>query len=460
MSLTLVKTIEPDGTLRYGCGPDVVVRVQLHRRNGTKKCPVELLHQNTSVIATDSNLRELRDIESLLKHATTRCPGVDWHDVLTEIAKALPPKAEMPWTPVAKGLDGYIVQRKDYLWYPGFPKGEPVSLEGDPGAGKSALLIKIVCHITRGHAFPTLFLDHPEHDFPPSNVVLFTYEDDPGSTIHPRVLINGGDPARVQIMEGKRNPHTGDVCPMTLQDLPLIATLLKDYTPALMAFDPIQSFLGPHVDMNHAADTRPILDAVRNLCKSAGCTPLYIRHNGKAQRTKALHTALGSIDIAANMRSALSLYTDPEDPQRRILAQTKSNGRRAPSMQLKLVGTTYDVPIEAQQFLTVEDVRVDWDGKSDLTAEDLNARECAHGNDPQEAQSALDQARDFLREVLRNGPVLTDEVFAQAKQAGITIATLRRAKAKERVKAKKEATDGSSYTKSQWSWHPPDDTQG
>jgi len=458
MSIPVI--IEADGTLRYEYNPDVAVRVALHRRNGTKKCPVELLYQGSSVLATDSNLRELRDIESLFKHATTRQKAVDWHDILTAVAKELPEKAQAPWTPVAKSLDTYTVERKEYHWYPAIPKGEPVSLEGDPGSGKSALLIKLICHLTSGTRFPTLFVDHPEQNFSPQNVILFTYEDDPNATIKPRVLINNGDPARVQIIEGKRDPETKDIRPMTLQDLPLLEDLLKAFQPALMAFDPLQSFFGTNVNMNHANDTRPILDAVRNLCKGYSCTPLYIRHNGKAQRSKAIHSALGSIDITGNMRSVLALYKDPDDTQRRILAHTKSNGRYAPSMQLKLVGASLDVPVEGNTFVTVEDVRVDWDGLSDLTAEDLNARETLHGDDTQEANSALEEARRFLRELLQDGPVLSDEVETHAKKAGIAPRTLRRAKDKEKVRAKRQPQDGVSAAKWPWAWHWPTGTDG
>jgi RecA-family ATPase len=455
MSLNITMTAELDGTLRYECSQDIVVRVQLHRANGRKKCPVELLYQDTSILATDANLRELRDIESLNKHALTLCNSVLWHEVLTAVAKDLPDKAQAPWTPVSKPLASYTVERKHYYWYPLLPKGEPVSLEGDPGTGKSALLVKLICHLTTGQRFPTLFPDRPEQDFPPRNVLLFTYEDDPNSTIHPRVVINSGDPQRVQFVEGKRDPETGEVRPITLQDLALLETLLQTYDPALMAFDPLQSFFGEHADMNNATDTRPILDAVRNLCKRYGCTPLFIRHNGKAQRSKAMHAALGSVDIVANLRSAMALYKDPDDDTRRILAHTKTNGRTAPSMQLKLTGVTHDVMLDARTIVTVEDVKVDWDGKSDLTADDLNARESAHGNDSEEAQSALDQAREFLRKILQDGPVLVDDIKAQARKAGVTEKTLRRAKDKEKVKARRQEQDGVPHSKCPWIWELP-----
>ena len=400
MSLPVIKTTDTDGMLRYSY-QDLAIRVSPHRRNGTKKSPVELLYQGNSILSTDANLRELRDLQTLATHADALQKHEHWHRFLVEVTKHLQEQAEIPWAPVVRNLAGYTVEKKEYLWYPTIPRGEPVAIEGDPGCGKSAVLVKLLCHLTSGARFPTLFPDHPELDFAPRRVLLFTYEDDPNSTIKPRVLINGGDPTLVDIVEGKRDPDSRAVVPMTLADLPLLQDLLTAHTPALVAFDPLQSFFGA-VDMNNASETRPILDAVRNLCKAHGCTPLYIRHNGKSQRSKAIHASLGSVDITGNMRSVLSLYKDPEEPTRRILAHTKTNGPLAPSMQLQLQGATYD-DVRDDGLVTVEDVRVSWDGKSDLTSDDLNAREAAPGDDPQEARCAMEQARDFLREALGGG---------------------------------------------------------
>lgn len=454
MSIVLTYTQESDGTLCYAGGADMAIRVGLQHRNGHKTYPVELLFQGQPVLRTDTNLRDLRAVETLRLHANEIKKHPDWHAFLAAVAWELPPAASAPWAAINKPLGDYTVERKTYLWYPVLPTGEPVSLEGDPGTGKSATLIKILCHLTAGTPFPTLFPDHPEQPFAPCTVLLFTYEDDPSKTIRPRVEINGGDADRVQIIEGKRNPATGTVVPMTLQDLDLLEALLTQHTPALMAFDPIQSFFGPNVDMNRASETRPILDAVGALCKTHGCTPLFIRHNGKSQRSKVIHSALGSIDITAAMRSVLALYKDPEDKQRRILTHTKTNGRWAPSLALTLTGATLDVETDAGT-LTVEDVRVTWDGLSDLTADDLHARETAHGNDTEEANCALDQARAFVREILQAGPELVDDIRAQAKKAGVSEMTLRRAKDKEHIKARRVPREGIPSNKWPWEWYAP-----
>jgi RecA-family ATPase len=296
--------------------------------------------------------------------------------------------------------------------------------------------------------------ERPEEAFEPGTVVLFTNEDSPSKTLHPRLVLNGGDADRVIFMEGKRDPETGHLLPITLQDLDMLEQILTAHTPALLAFDPLQSFLGAGVDMNAAGDTRPLLDAVSALCAAHGCTPLYIRHNGKTQRAKAIHASLGSIDISAYMRSILTLYKDPDERQRRILAHTKQSGLPAPSMNIKLTGAEFDVETD-DGTETIEEVRIDWDGISDLTSEDLNARESLHGNDTEESMSALGEGREFLRGLLKDGPVLVEEIYAQARQAGVTRSTLRRAKDKEKIKAIRQSVDGIPYTKSPWEWAYP-----
>ena len=112
--------------------------------------------------------------------------------MLVSVAKKLSEQAEVPWTSVVKTLSDYAFERKRYLWFPVLPEAEPVSIEGDPGCGKSAIVIKMICHLTTGTAFPTLFPDHQEEALHPRHVVLFSSEDDPSTTIKLRVGLNGG----------------------------------------------------------------------------------------------------------------------------------------------------------------------------------------------------------------------------------------------------------------------------
>jgi hypothetical protein len=336
--------------------------------------------------------------------------------------------------------------RVDYHWKPFLPKGRPVAVEGDPGIGKSALVMMMIAHLTSGKGFPTL-LDGmpPPRDFPPQNVCILTSEDDAGDTLRPRLEVNGGDPQRVYQITGWEQPD-GDKGIVTMQDLELLRQALEQYHPALLVFDPMQSFFGRGVDMNHANDTRPILDAVAVLCKHYDCTPLYVRHIGKTARAKALYAGLGSIDITGNMRSVLFLGKDPDNKDRRILAQSKSNNaKEGPSLAYVIETVEQEIWTDEGDAVLVEAPRLQWDGRSELTADDLQAPPEADA----EETSALEQAREFVCELLKDGPVLSEDVTNAAKQAGLSWATVKRAKILAGVKARTTQGEG----KTPWEWY-------
>jgi hypothetical protein len=344
-------------------------------------------------------------------------------------------------------------ERVHWLWQPHLPLGRPVALEGDPGVGKSSLIAKIAAHLTSGQTFPNVLKGHAPQPFLACNVCLLTAEDDPGDTILPRIAVNGGDPARVFLIDGWHQPD-GAQGPVTMQDLDLLQQALEQHKPKLLVFDPVQSFFGRKVDMNSASDTRPVLDAVIALCKRYACTPLFVRHIGKVRRDKALHAGLGSIDITAAMRSVLFLGEDPDNDQRRILAQSKSNNARlGPSLAYLVVSVDYDLLTPTGDFVTVEAPRLDWDGLSPLTANDLASPPLT--ND--EEMSALDHAKEFLETLLADAPMLADEVSAAAKKAGFTTATIRRAKVLAGIKAKRRRIEGAPSKDWPWEWHSADE---
>jgi putative DNA primase/helicase len=66
-----------------------------------------------------------------------------------------------------------------------------------------------------------------------------------------------------------------------------------------------------------------------------------------------------------------------------------------------------------------------------------------------ERETSLDEARDFLRELLPAGPVASNEVKSAAEANGLSWASVRRAKKALGIKAQKESLrDG-------WSWSLP-----
>jgi hypothetical protein len=116
-----------------------------------------------------------------------------------------------------------------------------------------------------------------------------------------------------------------------------------------------------------------------------------------------------SIGIIGTTRSGLLVAHHPEDPNLRVLCQTKSNlAPLAPALLFEPVseGGT---------------VRIEWRGECDYGADDLLR--------PSQAQpDQLARARHFLLEALAAGPVEQKQLRAIADEAAIAWRTVERAK--------------------------------
>jgi AAA domain len=447
-----VQTLD-DGVLVYAWDDEVVVTLDFTAADRRGHPRVKVTHQGTLVCTTHVDLVSLTDRERLQAHCHTVAPSITWLPRFILIADDLSThdRHSQARMLVATPLSDIHPAPIEYLWKPYLPIGRPVGLIGDPGVGKSALVMKLAAHLTTGTAFPSLFDGVMPEDFPPRTVVMLTAEDDPADTLRPRLEVNGGDPTRLYHLVCKR-PWTDATAMVSMQDLDLLTEALEKYRPALMVFDPLQSFLGPGVGMNNAEDTRPVLDALSSLCRHYACTPLYVRHIGKGMQEKVTSLGLGSIDITANCRSTLVLGYDPEAPTgpRRILAQSKSN------TAVKVRSMAYVMRSVEQVFypdtgpaLVYEAPRLDWDGISSLTAEDLGG---PPSREADEESRALGQAKDFLATLLGEGPQLAAEVFTAARDAGFSKRTIERARPLLDVQVRKRALEDTGYRTWPWEW--------
>jgi hypothetical protein len=414
------------------------------------------------------DLLDARAQEKLLAALTVANGKYNWDTILLEITQALKDRAlgEPPVPPKpdkqlrVTQISTVTPTRTDYLWRPYIPRGRPVALDGDPGVGKSALIYKITAHLTNGERLPNVLPGTPPpEDFDPVVVCLMTSEDDKGDTIRPRLEANGADCTRAFLIEGWETPD-GEYGQVTMQDLDLLRSAMDDYHPALIVFDPFQAYFGRNVDMHRANETRPVLDAIDSLCREYNCTPLFVRHVGKSRR-EAIHAGLGSVDITGVMRSELFLGQDPENEHRRILAHTKMNGgRMGQSIAYRMVSVEHDI-LTDEGTITVEAPQIQWDGLSSLKANDLSM---PAGSDTHEERALVDQAVDFLRELLGPRAMLSSKAETESKHAGFTQATIRRARAKLRVIVRRQMPESGEYppggvAELPWEWALPPEAQ-
>lgn len=123
---------------------------------------------------------------------------------------------------------------------------------------------------------------------------------------------------------------------------------------------------------------------------------------------------MGSLGFVAATRAAYLVAKDPGDETRRVFLPMKNNlAEDRGGLAFWVKGKTLDGGIETS--------RVEWDGKPvTMTADEA----MAPAGDPEE-RSALDEAVDWLRALLKDGPVDSKQIAKDAKQAGIAWRTVR-----------------------------------
>ena len=84
----------------------------------------------------------------------------------------------------------------DWLWYPYIPFGKISLIQGDPGCGKSTLMMNIISAVTNGSTAPDgRKLKKPMH------VIYQCSEDGLSDTIKPRLLAAGADCSHVAYLD-------------------------------------------------------------------------------------------------------------------------------------------------------------------------------------------------------------------------------------------------------------------
>ena len=86
------------------------------------------------------------------------------------------------------------------------PFGKVTIVQGDPGEGKTTMVLQIIAKLTKGEAVLPSGSDEPAleektMDLEPVNVIYQTAEDGLGDTIKPRLLSAGADCSRVMVID-------------------------------------------------------------------------------------------------------------------------------------------------------------------------------------------------------------------------------------------------------------------
>ena len=282
----------------------------------------------------------------------------------------------------------------EWLWKPYLPFGKLSVLQGNPGEGKTYFAMHLAAACTNGKLLPNM------ERMEPFNVIYQTAEDGLGDTVKPRLIEAGADLDRVLVIDDS------DV-QLTLSDERIEKAIIEN-NARLVIIDPIQAYLGADVDMNRANEVRPIFMRLGQVAQRTGCAILLIGHLNKAAGMQSLQRGLGSIDIAAAVRSVMFIGKLKHDPTMRILTHEKSS--LAP-------------PGASLAFSLGDEGGFRWVGEYDITADEMLS-----GIEPQR-ETKTQQAKDLICTLLAGGKqVLSEDIDKAALERGIPGRTVRDAK--------------------------------
>ncbi len=314
-----------------------------------------------------------------------------------------------------------------WLWPGWIPRGRLTLIAGDPGVGKSWFTHAITASVTTGRGLCG--------EQNPQTAVLVALEDDPADTLRPRLEALGADLERVHVYATVwQRDAKGNPAPRALsfpEDAPLLAEVITRVGAALVIIDPLVAAQNAAIDSHRQAAMRSILQPLHAVAQETGAAVVFTVHLRKSASDNVLYRACGSIDLVAAVRSAIAVGRDPNNPARRGAAVFKSNLAEFPE--------PVAFRLENGRML------IEPGSAPDLAADKLLGPPAGS-----EERSAVDEAADFLRELLAAGPVEAKAVMKEAKAAGIADITLRRAKAALGITVKRSTRPGEKT--GPWVW--------
>lgn len=314
-----------------------------------------------------------------------------------------------------------------WLWNNMIPLRKVALLVGDQEIGKTFFTLDLAARVTRGHAIPPDKLI----DGGPGSVLILQGDDESDDTLYPRLENMGADMSRAytltvdgprHVCEGRPQINLAQSVECLLRKTQLIGDC------RLIVIDPITAFIDSSTANNHEA-VRRLFSHLTVVAKFSNAAVLIVSHNRKTGAESVLNRTVGSLAFTIAARVVLNLVEDPAVAGRKLLLPGKMN--LIPKEECR------------GRAFRIHDHELVWDPEPISFRPDELRQLVASGL---ATSDRMLQTIEWLRDLLKNGPLPSREVHEQAALNSIPRVLLWKAKAKAGVRVVKDGVNR------RWCW--------
>jgi hypothetical protein len=330
----------------------------------------------------------------------------------------------------SKPLSETKAKPAEWLWKPRIPLAAVTVLEGDPEANKSTILNSIAARVSAGEPMPLQpgkqpFSGEPQH------VVMCSPEHGSGELGDRFYPFGKADLRYLHSLPPDDQPAAKAM--EFPRDSEKLKKEVKRLGAKLVILDPISGLNS--TNLNNDQGAREFMHSLKSIADDTGAAIIIVRHLSKGSQRSSLQQGAGSMSITAAARSQLQLVKHPIDPDARFLIHTKGGrGGKAPILKINIRRQGNHILPEWTPEL-----------EQDFTEQDIKTLETLQN------RPAQCEAVEFLIDQLSTNSGYASDIMKAAEEAGISNATLRRAKEALKIKAIRE--DG--HPNSPWVWPQP-----